>query len=191
MEYQMRNWYYFTWLSGDHNVEQHVHSLDKASWAMGDEPPVRAWGLGGRQVRIDPKYGDIFDHHAVVYEYPNGVRVYAYCRQQGGCYSDVVRPSSSAPRAAATCSATADRGREPLALRRARAGNMYDLEHEALFEAIRAGKPINNGLYMASSTMLAILGRMVDYTGQEITWDKAINSQQALSRRDTPSSAPR
>ena len=85
----MRNWYYFTWLSGDFNTEQHVHSLDKASWAMGDEPPVRAWGLGGRQVRTDPKFGDIFDHHAVVYEYANGAVLYSFCRQMDGCYNDV------------------------------------------------------------------------------------------------------
>ena len=75
--YQLRNWYYFTWLSGDFNTEQHVHSLDKAAWAMHDQPPVRAWGLGGRQVRTEPKYGDIFDHHAVVYEYANGVHVHS------------------------------------------------------------------------------------------------------------------
>ena len=89
MEYQMRNWLYFTWLSGDHNTEQHVHSLDKGSWAMGDEPPVRAWGTGGREVRTDPKYGDIYDHHAVVYQYANGTRMHAYCRQMANCANDV------------------------------------------------------------------------------------------------------
>ena len=83
MEYQMRNWLYYTWLSGDHNVEQHIHSLDKALWLMGDEPPASAMGLGGRQVRTDPLFGHIFDHHAVCYEYGNGVRVYSYCRQNG------------------------------------------------------------------------------------------------------------
>ena len=88
MEYQMRNWSYFTWLSGDHNVEQHVHSLDKAAWALHEEPPVQAWGMGGRQVRTEAIYGDIFDHHAVCYEYANGVEVYSYCRQMAGCSSD-------------------------------------------------------------------------------------------------------
>ncbi len=88
MEYQLRNWHYFIWLSGDFNTEQHVHSLDKAAWAMRDEPPVRAWGIGGRQVR-DPKYGDVYDHHAVVYEYPDGVNVHSYCRQMAGCPSNV------------------------------------------------------------------------------------------------------
>ena len=89
MIYQLRNWLYFTWLSGDFNTEQHVHSLDKAAWAMHEEPPLRAWGLGGRQMRTEPKYGDVFDHHAVTYEYANGVSVHSYCRQMAGCYSDV------------------------------------------------------------------------------------------------------
>ena len=81
MEYQLRNWLYYTWLSGDHNNEQHIHSLDKASWLMGDKPPVRATGLGGRQVRTSELFGNVYDHHAVCYEYANGVRVYSYCRQ--------------------------------------------------------------------------------------------------------------
>ena len=80
MEYQFRNWYHFNWLSGDQTAQQLIHSIDKASWALGDRPPVKAWGMGGRQVCVDPKYGDQFDHHAVVYEYANGVRVFGYCR---------------------------------------------------------------------------------------------------------------
>ena len=89
MEYQMRNWLYFTWLSGDLNVEQHVHSLDKAAWVMRDEPPVKATGLGGRQVRTDEKWGNIFDHMAVVYEYANGTQLFSNCRQMAGCSIDV------------------------------------------------------------------------------------------------------
>lgn len=84
MEYQMRNWYVFTWLSGDHNVEQHVHSLDKAAWAMDDEPPVQVWGSGGRQIRSEIAIGHIFDHHCVVYEYADGARLYSHCRRQAG-----------------------------------------------------------------------------------------------------------
>lgn len=180
MEYQMRNWYYFTWLSGDHNVEQHIHSIDKAAWAMHDEPPVRAWGLGGRQVRTEqPKYGDIFDHHAVVYEYDNGVRVYSYCRQMAGCFNDV---SDHILGTKGRCEMRKFKidGENPWKYR-GKGGNMLEIEHQELFAAIRSGKPINNGLYMARSTMLAILGRMVDYTGQAITWDEAINSKQDLS----------
>jgi predicted dehydrogenase len=182
MEYQMRNWYYFTWLSGDHNVEQHIHSLDKAAWAMRDEPPVKATGLGGRQVRTDAKYGNIFDHHAVVYEYANGVRLYSFCRQQNGCSADV---SDHFMGTKGRCNVLGgysitgetnwryrDRGPEV---------NMYDVEHQELFASIRAGKTINNGQYMAKSTMLAILGRMATYTGQTITWEQAINSKENLT----------
>lgn len=179
MKYQMRNWYYFTWLSGDFNTEQHVHSLDKALWAMHDEPPERAWGLGGRQVRIDPMYGDIYDHHAVVYEWPNGVRCYSYCRQQGGCYSDVSDIYLGTKGQANILKFRID-GQSPWRFE-GEGGNMYELEHQALFQSIRSGKPINNGRYMAYSTMLAILGRMVNYTGQMLTWQQAINSQQTLS----------
>ncbi len=180
MEYQMRNWYYFTWLSGDHNVEQHVHSLDKSAWAMHEKPPVRAWGLGGRQVRTEqPKYGDIFDHHAVVYEHANGVRVYSYCRQMAGCFNDV---SDRILGTKGRCNVLKHKieGENPWQYR-GKGGSMLEIEHQELFAAIRSGKPINNGLYMARSTMLAILGRMVDYTGKAITWDEAINSKQDLS----------
>src|SRR5262249_13615208 len=88
MEWQMRNWLYFTWLSGDFNVEQHIHSLDKMAWAMRDQYPVKAVGLGGRQVRTGPEYGNIFDHMATVYEYQNGVKAFSYCRQQADCASE-------------------------------------------------------------------------------------------------------
>ncbi len=179
MKYQLRNWYYFTWLSGDFNTEQHVHSLDKALWAMGDQPPERAWGLGGRQVRTAPKWGDIYDHHAVAYEWPSGVTAYAYCRQQDGCYRDV---SDHIIGTTGRCNVLKHRieGANPWRFQGS-GGNMYVLEHEALFGAIRSGQPINNGQYMAYSTMLAILGRMVDYTGQAITWEQAINSQEKLA----------
>jgi predicted dehydrogenase len=179
MEFQMRNWYYFAWLSGDHNVEQHVHSLDKVVWAMHDQPPVQAWGLGGRQVRTDAKFGDIYDHHAVVYEYPNGVHVHSYCRQIANCYSDV------------TDIFVGTKGRANILQNKIEGENpwhysgpkpsMYDVEHQELFAAIRSGKTINNGAYLARTSMLAILGRMVDYTGQVLTWEQAINSQQKLA----------
>jgi len=180
MQYQMRNWYNFTWLSGDHNVEQHIHSLDKASWAMGDEPPLKAWGMGGRQARDrNPLYGDIFDHHGVVYEYPGGVRVHAYCRQQRGCAGDV-SDKFVGTKGSADILRHRIEGENPWRFQ-GDGGNMYQIEHQELFAAIRAGKPINNGLYMARSTMLAILGRMATYTGAVIPWDEAINSKQDLS----------
>ncbi len=182
MEYQLRNWYFFTWLSGDHNVEQHVHSLDKASWAMGDRPPARAWGLGGRQVKNDPKYGNIYDHHAVVYEYETGARVYAYCRQQPGCWNsteDYFFGSKGTCNVLRKYSIYSPEG-ETVWKYDGPSCNMYVEEHKALFSAIRSGSPINNGLYMATSTMLAIIGRMVNYTGQAITWEDAMNSQEVL-----------
>jgi len=179
MKYQLRNWYYFNWLSGDFNNEQHVHSLDKAMWAMRDEPPERAWGLGGRQVRTDPKFGDIFDHHAVVYQWPNGTHVFAYCRQQGGCPGDV-SDIFFGTKGKANILRNTIKGETEWRYEGPKA-SMYDVEHQELFAAIRAGKPINNGRYMAYSTMLAILGRMCTYTGQMITWEQAMKSQQTLA----------
>ena len=179
MEYQMRNWYPFTWLSGDHNVEQHVHSLDKAAWLMHDEPPLKAWGLGGRQVHSDVTIGNIYDHHAVVYEYPNGVRLYSHCRRQAGCYNEVSDHFLGTTGRANVLKNQIE-GQTEWRYRGPK-GNKYVLEHETLFTSIRNGKPVNDGVFMARSTMLAILGRMVTYTGKEITWDAAINSSQRLA----------
>jgi len=178
MEYQIRNWLYYAWLSGDHNVEQHVHSLDKTAWLMGDAHPVRATGLGGRQQRTGEKWGHIFDHHAVVYEYEDGVRVFSYCRQQDGCSRHVDEYVMGTKGTAEVLKHTIDgesrwryRGEKP---------NMYDQEHRELFASIRSGRPINNGHYMANSTMIAIMGRMVTYTGLTLTWDQCIDSQERL-----------
>ncbi len=182
MEWQMRNWLYFTWLSGDFNVEQHIHSLDKMAWAMRDEYPVRATGLGGRQVRTAPMFGNIFDHHAVVYEYASGVKCFAYCRQQAGCAIDV---SDYVMGTLGTCDVMRHRitGKIPWHYpnRRRRGDDMYQNEHNELFAAIRAGRQINNGDYMAKSTLMAIMGRMATYTGQIIRWEQALNSREDLS----------
>jgi predicted dehydrogenase len=179
MEWQLRNWLYFTWLSGDHNVEQHIHSLDKGCWAMHDEPPLKATGLGGRQVRTEEKYGNIFDHHTVIYEYPNGTKMFAFTRQQNGCSNDTndyfIGTKGTANILKHTISGETNwryDGPKP---------SMYQIEHNELFASIRSGQPINNGLYMARSTMVAILGRMATYTGKTITWDQAINSKEDLS----------
>lgn len=182
MEWQMRNWMYFTWLSGDHNVEQHVHSLDKAAWAMRDETPLKAIGLGGRQVRVQPEFGHIFDHHAVVYDYAGGQKLFAYCRQQAGCTVDV-SDYIMGTKGTADLMKHVISGEQAwkFASRDKKKTNMYQLEHDALFASIRSGQPINNGDYMVRSTMLAILGRMATYTGQSITWDQAMNSQEDLT----------
>ncbi len=186
MEWQLRNWLYFTWLSGDHNVEQHIHSLDKMAWALGDEYPVKAVGLGGRQVRTGPEYGHIFDHHSVVYEYKNGVRLFSNCRQQNGCATDV---SDNLVGTKGVCHIDASRGQGTIrghgsaspTWRSTKGENMYQVEHNELIASIRGGKPINNGEYMTNSTMMAIMGRMATYTGQVITWDMAWNSKENLA----------
>jgi predicted dehydrogenase len=179
MEWQVRNWLYFTWLSGDHNVEQHVHSLDKAAWAMQDEPPVACIGVGGREVRVEPQWGNIYDHFAITYEYKNGAKLFSYCRQMAGCENDtndhLLGTKGTANVMRHAIAVGDDRWRY-----RGRAPNMYQQEHDELFASIRSGTPINNGLYMAKSSMMAIMGRMAAYTGQRVTWEQAINSQERL-----------
>jgi predicted dehydrogenase len=181
MEYHMRNWYYFTWLSGDFNVEQHVHMIDLCAWIMKEEYPVSAMGLGGRQVRIGADYGNIYDHHSVIYEYANGVKLYAYCRQQSGGVNDIsVEVTGSAGTAAISSRGQFITGAERWSFRGEK-NNSFLTEHEELFNSIRCGKPINNGDYMAKSTLMTILGRMATYTGQKITWEQAMNSKEDLS----------
>jgi predicted dehydrogenase len=185
MEYQMRNWYNFTWLSGDFNVEQHVHFLDVCAWVMKNEYPKRAMGLGGRQVRTGPEYGHIYDHFSIVYEYENGARIYSNCRQIPNCKGNI-----SAQVMGTKGRSHISESRNGLVINAAGAGewvyngaspNMYQVEHDELFASIRTGKPLNNGEYMTRSTLLAIMGRMAAYTGKEITWDMALNSQEDLT----------
>jgi predicted dehydrogenase len=188
MEWQMRNWWFFTWLSGDHNVEQHVHSLDKMAWAMRDQYPVKAVGLGGRQVRTGPEYGHIFDHHAVVYEFANGVKCFSFCRQQQNCANEtsdfVVGTTGTAvlnhPRGPQQHRLLNLQGAETWRYQGAD-GDMYQVEHNEFFASIRNNRPINNGDYMTKSTLMGIMGRMATYTGQEITWQRALNSTQNLA----------
>ncbi len=183
MHWQMRNWYYFTWLSGDFNVEQHVHNLDVCAWMMGEQYPEKAIGMGGREVRKGPEFGNIFDHHSVVYEYANGVRLISNTRQIAGCENDIsidALGSKGMARLTERRNGVRITSQEEWVFRD-EAKNLYQVEHDELFAGIRAGKPINNGEYMAKSTLLAIMGRMATYTGQEITWDMAWNSKEDLS----------
>ena len=178
MEYQMRNWYYHTWLCGDHIVEQAVHGLDTMGWALGDEPPIKCWGSGGRQVRTDVKYGDAYDHFSIVYEYPNNVRGYHNCRHwrdTANRVNDYILGSNG------YCDVFGHKisGAKPWRYRGPNT-DMYQVEHNELFASIRSGKPLNNGAYAASSTLLAIMGRMAAYTGEVITWDAAMNSKESL-----------
>jgi predicted dehydrogenase len=181
MEYHMRNWYYFTWLSGDFNVEQHVHLLDLCSWILGDQYPVRAYGTGGRQVRTGPDYGNIFDHHAVVYEYANGVKLFATCRQMPGAASDISTHVMGEKGTASLGSRNIEINTDTRWTYRGEKNNSMQTEHDELFASIRRGEPLNNGEYMSKSTLLAILGRMATYTGQAVTWEQALNSQENLA----------
>jgi predicted dehydrogenase len=196
MEWQMRNWPYFTWLSGDYNVEQHCHSLDKMMWVMRDTPPLRAYGVGGRQTRTGAEFGHIFDHMAVVYEFANNVRCFAFCRQQVGTYGETTDHIIGTRGRANLLGVNqeernwppysisgANEWRLPAAQVRAATG-MYQQEHNELFASIRNGTPINDIDRMHKSTMLAILGRMVCYTGQMITWEQAMNSTEDLTPAD-------
>ena len=183
MEYQLRNWLYYTWLSGDFIAEQHVHSLDKMAWAMQDEYPISCSGTGGRQTRTDEIYGNIFDHFAIVYEYANGVKAFSRCRQQDGCAVDVSdHIYGTKGRADVFAHAMLDhKGNTTWKHRKQRGDNMYQNEHDEFFASIRGGNPINNGNYMAKSTMMAVMGRMAAYTGKEITWEQAMNSKLDLT----------
>jgi predicted dehydrogenase len=181
MEYQMRNWYYYDWLSGDHIVEQAVHGLDTMGWALGDKLPERCWGVGGRQARTDAKYGNIWDHFSVVYEYPEGVRGYHHCRHWPDTPTQT-RDYILGARGQADVFGNRISGPDRW---RFRGGsdekfNMYQAEHDELFDAIRSGKPLNNAEQSAYSTLLAIMGRMACYTGQVVTAEAALASQESL-----------
>lgn len=182
MEYQIRNWYYYTWLSGDFNVEQHIHSLDKMMWAMNDQVPESISGSGGRQVRTDAKYGNIYDHFDIVYTWPNGVKAFARCRHWPNCESEVEDYIiGTKGRVNVMSHKIEDHAGIVIWKYDGPDGDMYQIEHNELFASIRRGQPINNGDYMCKSTMLAIAGRMAGYTGQRLTWDAVLNSKEDLS----------
>ncbi|MGL4422223.1 MAG: Gfo/Idh/MocA family protein, partial [Gemmataceae bacterium] len=181
MEYQIRNWYYYSWLSGDHIVEQHCHNIDKACWVLNGKFPISATGLGGRQQRTDPKYGNIWDHFSVVFEYANGLKVFSNCRQIPGCVSDVndhvigtkgqAQLMQHSIEAGTLKWSYQDNGKDP---------GMYVAEHMDFFTSIRAGKPINDMVSAANSTLMAILGREAAYSGKRITWKQIMESRQNL-----------
>ena len=186
MEWQLRNWYYFSWLSGDHNVEQHVHSLDKMAWVLKNEYPIRAWGSGGRTVRTGPEYGNIYDHHVVTYEFASGAKCFSHCRQQDHTLNDV---SDYIYGTAGTATLLGGNKRnfviqaeKPWRFPKNQdAGNMYQQEHDEFFASIRSSNPINDGEWMSRSTLMGIMGRMATYSGQEVTWEQAMNSKEDLS----------
>lgn len=178
MEYQMRNWYYYNWLCGDHICEQHIHNLDIGNWVKNDHP-VKANGMGGRQVRIDKKYGEIYDHHYVEFEYKDGSRMYSQCRHIPNTWNSVsefvhgtkgnANPGGQVMPTGGTAYRFEGGHKDP-----------YQVEHDDLAAAIRQGVEYNEADNGAYSSMTSILGRMCTYSGKEITWDAAINSNISL-----------
>lgn len=177
MTYYMRNWYYYNALSGDFIVEQAVHSIDMMSWAMGDRMPVRAMGTGGRQVRTDPKFGNIYDHFAVEFEYDNGAKGYHFTRQQAGTTPrnsvDILGTEGMAM--VGIGSRYEIQGKENWKYNGAK-NNMYQTQHDELFQAIRKGEVIDDSEHMINSTLLAILARDVCYSGKIVTVEEALSS---------------
>ena len=194
MEYQMRNWYYFVWICGDHIVEQHIHNLDVAHWVKG-VLPVKGNGLGGAQIRKGPDDGEIFDHHSVEFEYADGSRVFSQCRhipntwQSVHEYAQGTKGTSWISRAAIDVKGGktwryAQKHKDP-----------YQVEHDDLFAAIRSNTPYNEAKRGAESTMMAIFGRMLTYCGQELSWDDALNHGSSVMPKEfsfqaTPPSVP-
>jgi myo-inositol 2-dehydrogenase / D-chiro-inositol 1-dehydrogenase len=176
MEWQLRNWLYFTWLSGDHIVEQHVHNIDVMNWVM-NGPPVSAYGMGGRQARTDAAYGHIFDHFAIEYLYGNGTRIVSMCRQQDG--TDVrVGENVVGTKGTSNPSAGQITGSNAFRLRAPEGGyGEYQQEHVDLITSIRSGEPLNEAQRIAETTLTAIMGRMSAYTGKLVTWEQAMSSK--------------
>lgn len=179
LEWQMRNWYNFVWLSGDGLIEQAVHSIDKIAWAMKDQPPLKAIATGGRQTKNHE--GNIYDHISVTYEYPHDVRAFMSQRQISNCVDDNSDYLMGADGFGSISGWKAPiiRGKNTWRYPGGKS-DMYQQEHDELFAGIRKGEPINNGDYMTQSTMMGIMGRMAAYTGQAITWEEALESKDVL-----------
>lgn len=180
MQYQLRNWYHFVWLSGDHVVEQHSHNLDVANWVLGSHP-LRCWGNGGRQVRTGKDYGEIFDHFSLEYEYANGVRLFSSCRQIPGCWNQVGEHCIGYA-GTADVGAAVIQGPQTWRFSGSRS-SPYQMTQNKLVEAIRNNHELNDAEEAARSTLTAILGRMATYSGKEVTWDQALNSNVDLFPR--------
>ncbi|MCA9276042.1 MAG: Gfo/Idh/MocA family oxidoreductase [Phycisphaerales bacterium] len=185
-EFQLRNWQYFTPLSADHVAEQAVHAIDWIAWAMKDQPPLRCFAVGGRQTREErPETGNVWDHFSIIYEYGNGVRAYHMCRHWPNTPSD---NSAYFLGSAGNCTMQPWNGTHVIEgespWKGSAGGNdMYQREHDVLFKAIRDASPVNDGVFMSHSSLLAIMGRMAAYTGQVVTWDQALNSSENLNEQ--------
>lgn len=179
VEWQLRNWYNFVWICGDGLVEQACHSIDKIAWAMNGVLPVRCTATGGRC--IPNQEGNIFDHIDVFYEFPDGVRATMAQRQISNCYGDNSDYVLCAEGTGTIKGWTEPviRGKENWRYRGPK-NEMYQTEHDELFASIRKGEPLNDGVSAANSTLMALMGRNAAYTGQEITWEQILASQEKL-----------
>ena len=186
LEYQVRNWYFFDWLSGDHICEQHIHNLDICNWAVGGHP-VSAEGMGGREFRTGKEYGNIFDHHAVNYQYADGTIMHSYCRQIPGCKREVAEyiVGSEGIAELGTTRCTLRNGEKIIwqtpRKRPKDYQSPYQVEWNALMKAIVSDTPHHEADYGATSTMTAILGRLATYSGVEVAWDDAFKSEIVLT----------
>jgi len=169
VEWQCSTQYHFRWLSGDDVPQSLVHNLDRSRWVLQEDVPAKCHGLGGRSSMTEPIYGDVFDHHSVIYEFSNGVQVYAFCRTTTGCYNN---SSSTILGSKGKASITGCRIWGETNWRWTGKCNPYQIEHDVLFRAIRSGQPVNNGKYMVPSTLTTIMGQISCYTGKEVTWDQ-------------------
>jgi myo-inositol 2-dehydrogenase / D-chiro-inositol 1-dehydrogenase len=181
LEWQMRNWYNFVWLCGDGYLEQACHSVDKVAWAMKDESPLKAVAVGGRGT---PNHqGNIFDHMFVVYEYANDVRAFVGQRQVGNTYSensDYLMGSAGFGKIPGWQAPYIKAKENWRYHETGPKTDMYQNEHDEFFTSIRSGEHINDGQWMTQSTLMGLMGRMAAYTGGEITWEQALNSQETL-----------
>ncbi len=173
MEYQMRNWYYFNWLCGDHIVEQHVHNIDVMNWFKNGFP-VKAQGMGGRQVRIGENFGEIYDHHYVEFTFEDGTVMNSQCRHQPNALNRVTEVIGCQGGKAYPGRIVDSKGKTVWRFDRKDGNSPYQHEHNELYRHIREDQPINNAYYTAKSTMTAILGRMATYSGKEIKFDEAL-----------------
>jgi len=180
LQWQLRNWNYFTWLSGDHYVEQHVHNLDVMNWALGAHPIRAVAAVGGRQVRLGDVHGNIFDHFAVEYEYPGDIRMFSQARQQNGT-DTIVAEAIVGTLGSSDCRnhITLKKG-DSWRYREKHEPNPYEQEHQDLIASIAAGKPINEAQQVAESTATGILGREAAYSGRAVTWDELMKSTRRL-----------
>jgi predicted dehydrogenase len=179
MEYQMRNWLYFTWLSGDQIAEQHLHNIDVINWVMG-APPIKAYGMGGRQSRVGSDYGHVYDHFAVEYEYANGVMMTSTSRQVDNSYTTIGESVVGTKGKSNCCSLITVTGGTPWRWKD-KFRNPYEQEHADAIQSIFDGKPLNEAKQVAESTLTAIMGREAAYSGQAVDWDSAMESELDLS----------